>query len=137
VHVLRRVHRWLRPGGRVVDIHPRPEAASVEVAANGSLVRVGLFDRPIIYDHIRAARATLEELVHAGLYAAERSINFEVLYHFDSVDAWLAYRAERGSSAVVPPDLQEHARAVLAETSGELLIREGMRATRYRRRSPP
>ena len=63
MHVLQRIHRWLRPGGRVLDIHPEPEAASVEVAANGSLTRIGSFDRPAIYDKIRAARTALAELV--------------------------------------------------------------------------
>jgi hypothetical protein len=66
----------------------------------------------------------------------ERSVGFEVLYHFDSVDQWLAYRVERGTSTEVDPALLTRARDVLAETSGELLIREQMRATRYRRRAP-
>jgi hypothetical protein len=137
VHVLQRIHRWLRPGGRVLDIHPEPEAASVEVAAHGSLTRIGPFDRLAIYDKITAARTALAELVDDGLYDRERSISFELLYHFDSVEAWLAYRADRGSSTVVPPELQERASEVLAETAGELLIREQMRATRYRRRAAP
>jgi hypothetical protein len=127
----------LRPGGRVLDIHPEPEAASIEVAAHGSLTRIGPFDRPAIYDNIVAARDALAELVDRGLFDRERSISFEVLYHFDSVEAWLAYRAERGSSTVVPPELQERARELLAQASGELLIREQMRATRYRRRAAP
>jgi len=127
----------LRPGGRVLDIHPEPEAASVEVAANGSLTLIGPFDRPAIYDKIRAARTALAELVDVGLYDRERSITFEVLYHFGSVEEWLAYRADRGSFTVVPPELQERAGAVLAQTAGELLIREQMRATRYRRRPAP
>ena len=59
---------------------------------------------------------------------------FEVLYHFPSVDAWLAYRVERGTSTEVDAALLARAREVLADTSGELLIREQMRATRYRQR---
>jgi hypothetical protein len=135
VHVLRSIHRWLRPSGRVLDIHPEPEAASVEVKANESLTRIGLFDRAAIYDKIRAARAALTDLVEEGLYDRGRSSNFEVVYHFESVEAWLAHRVERGSTTLVPPELQERAREVLAQTSGELLIREHMRATRYRRRA--
>ena len=64
-----------------------------------------------------------------------RSVEFEVLYHFDSVDQWLAFRVERGTSTEVDPALLARARGVLAETPGELLIREQMRATRYRRRN--
>ena len=61
---------------------------------------------------------------------------FEVVYHFDSVDAWLAYRVERGTSTEVDPALLARARDVLVDTSGELLIREQMRATRYLQRRP-
>jgi hypothetical protein len=96
---------------------------------------VGSFDRPAIYDKIHAARATLDEMTDAGLFVRERSVSFEVLYHFDSVDAWLAYRAERGSTTEVPQELQARAREILAATSGELLVSEQMRATRYRRRA--
>jgi hypothetical protein len=73
-------------------------------------------------------------MVEQGLFARERSIGFEVLYHFRGVDQWLAYRAERGTSTEVAPALLARAREVLAETAGELLIRERMRASRYRRR---
>jgi hypothetical protein len=134
VHVLRRVHRWLRPGGRVLDIHPEPEDARVEVRDGHRLTFVGLYQRPAIYENIHAARGTLAGLVEDGWFARERSVEFEVLYHFDSVDQWLAYRVERGTSTEVDAALLVRARGVLAETPGELLIREKMRATRYRRR---
>ncbi len=81
-------------------------------------------------------RAALAGMVGQGLFARERSVGFEVLYHFDSVDQWLAYRVERGTSTEVDPALLGRARDVLAETPCELLIREQMRATRYRRRHP-
>jgi hypothetical protein len=127
----------LRPAGCVLDIHPEPEAASVEVRAADRLTPVGPFDRPAIYEKIRAARATLDEATDAGLYVRERSVNFEVLYHFPGVDAWLAYRADRGSTTEVPQLLQARAIEILTATSGELLVREQMRATRYRRRAAP
>ena len=134
MHVLRRVHRWLRPGGRVLDIHPEPEDARVEVRDGHRLTVVGPYQRPATYENIHSARATLARLVEEGWFARERSVEFEVLYHFDSVDEWLAYRVERGTSTEVEPALLARARGVLAETPGELLIREQMRATRYRRR---
>jgi len=36
-------------------------------------------------------------MVGEGLFARERSVGFEVLYHFVSIGAWLAYRTERGT----------------------------------------
>ena len=137
MNVLHRVHRWLRPDGRMLDIHPEPEDASVEVRDGPRLTFVGPYQRPHIYQNIHAARAALAGMVEQGLFARERSIVFEVLYHFETVDQWLAYRVERGTSTEVDPGLLERARDVLAETSGELLIREQMRATRYGRRHSP
>ena len=136
MHVLHRVHRWLRPGGRLLDIHPEPEDARVEVRHRDHLTFVGPYQRAAIYKNIHAARDALAGVVDEGLFARERSVGFEVLYHFDRVDAWLAYRVERGTSTEVDPALLARARDVLAKTPGELLIREQMRATRYRRRHP-
>jgi len=118
----------------VLDLHPEPEDARVEVRDGHRLTFVGLYQRPGIYENIHAARGALAGLVGEGWFARERSIEFEVLYHFDSVDQWLAYRVERGTSTKVDAALLVRARGVLAETPGELLIREQMRATRYRRR---
>jgi hypothetical protein len=136
VNVLHRVHRWLRPGGRVLDIHPEPEDARVEVRNGKSLTFVGPYQRPAIYQNVHAARAALGGMVGEGLFARERSVRFEVLYHFGSLDEWLAYRVERGTATEVDPALVARGRDVLAEMPGELLIREQMRATRYRRRQP-
>jgi hypothetical protein len=118
----------------VLDIHPEPEDARVEVQVGTRLTFVGPYQRPAIYQNIHAARAALAELVGDGKFVRERSVRFEVLYHFASVDAWLAYRVERGTSTEVDPALLAHARGILTDTAGELLIREQMRATRYRRR---
>ena len=118
----------------MLDIHPEPEDARVEVRAGHRLTYVGPYQRPAIYENTHAARAALAGLVEEGWFARERSVEFEVLYHFESVDQWLAYRVERGTCTEVDPALLARARDVLAETPGELLIREQMRATRYRRR---
>lgn len=53
--------------------------------------------RPVIYQNIQAARDALAGMVGEGLFARERSVGFEVLYHFVSIGAWLAYRTERGT----------------------------------------
>jgi hypothetical protein len=118
----------------MLDIHPEPEDARVEVRDGDRLTFVGPYSRPAIYQNTHAARAALATLVAQGLFALERSVTFEVVYHFDSVDAWLAYRIDRGTTTEVDPALVASAREMLAETAGELLIREQMRATRYRQR---
>jgi hypothetical protein len=120
----------------MLDIHPEPEDAQVEIRDGDRLTVVGPYARPVIYQNIRAARDTLAGLIGEGLFTRERSVSFEVLYHFGSVDAWLAYRAERGTTTEVAPALVARAREMLADRSGELLVREQMHATRYQQRHP-
>ena len=78
MHVLNRVHGWLRPGGRVLDIHPEPEDARVEVRDGGGLTFIGAYSRRAIYQNILAARDAVAGMVVAGLFARERSVGFEV-----------------------------------------------------------
>lgn len=120
----------------MLDIHPEPEDARVEVLDGGGLTFVGPYSRPAIYQHIHGARDALAGQVVAGLFARERSVGFEVLYHFATVEDWLVYRVERGTTTEVDPALADRARQMLARTSGELVVREQMRATRYRRQHP-
>src|SRR5207244_12555428 len=122
--LLHKVQRWLRPDGLLLDVHPEPEDARVEVRDRDRVTFVGPYARPAIYDNIQRARDTLAGLVGEGLFARERSTAFEVLYHFPSVDAWLAYRVERGTSTEVDAALLARARRELADTSAELAIRE-------------
>jgi hypothetical protein len=120
----------------LLDVHPEPEAASVEIntPAGPSRRVIGPFDRPAIYDNIHAGRSALAKLCEAGLFTRERSVRFEVLFHFESVNAWLAHRELRGTTTEVDPALLDRARQALEATPGELLLREQLRATRYRRK---
>jgi hypothetical protein len=135
VHVLKRVHGWLRPRGRLLDIHPEPQRASIDIHTPGGMTHVGAFERPALDDKIRAARAGLISLLEVGLYRYECSTTFEVVSHHASVDAWLEYRASRNSTSPVDPMLLERAREMLSTLGGdELLVREQIRATCYCRR---
>src|ERR1700730_16888117 len=104
----------------MLDIHPEPQDIRVEVRDRDRLTFVGLYERPAIYQSIHAARDALAAVVGEGVVARERSAGFEILYHFDSVDAWLAFRAER-TKKEVDPALPTRARELLTGTSGELM----------------
>jgi hypothetical protein len=134
VHVLQLAHGWLRPRGRLLDIHPEPEGAAVEIQVNREVVPVGPFERPTIDEKIRVARASLGGLVTAGQYVAERFASFEIVSHHVNVDAWLEYRAQRNATSSVDPALLERARDMQMTLGGdELRVRERIRAGRYRR----
>jgi hypothetical protein len=75
----------------------------------------------------------LQMLVDAGRFVRERTEVFTFLYHFDTVDVWLAYMSENWSSAHVSVEVIARAQqAFLAET-GELRIVRSIEATRLRR----
>ena len=104
----------------------------MEVEHDGEVVTAGPLNDPILTDNVRAAEAVLTSLVEAGYFVPERAATFEFLYHFDSIDAWLAYRAENWVDAEIDAAVVERARAMLV-SGGEFRIRQGLRATRLRR----
>jgi hypothetical protein len=117
----------------MLDIHPEPEHSWVEVQTGDGVLPVGRLDESGLIDRIHAARAVLASLIDEGYFVHERETTFEFLYHFDSVDAWLAYMAEDWVSAVIPEVVVARAREVLVSGTGELRIREPVYAARLRR----
>ncbi len=85
----------------MLDIHPRPEAALLEVEHDGQVVALGPLNDPILKENVQAAEAILTSVVEAGYFVPERAATFEFLYHFDSIDAWLAYMAENWADAEI------------------------------------
>jgi hypothetical protein len=136
VDVLKRIHGWLRPGGLLLDQHSEPAPPKVEVVdPSDGRVFLGYVDTSAVVDNIHRAREAVSSLVQAGYFEQERSVVFDFVSHFPSVDAWLRYREERRATSVVHPDLIERARGLLAEPPPrELQLSERMLATRLKRR---
>ena len=86
---------------------------------------------------ILAARSLLDSVVAAGYFTPTRTISFEFVYHFDSVDAWLAYMSDRWLDATIGPGLVSKARRLLRRRPGDLVLREQVRATRLERQIEP
>lgn len=124
----------LRPGGVLLDVRPAPERAWVEVQRAGTARRLGQIDDPSRVKTLAASDAALQVLIDAGRFVREREQTFPFVYHFDSVDAWLAYMAEHWSSARVADELIGRAREALSShTNGELRIVRSIHAARLRR----
>ena len=137
VHALENVHRALRPEGLLLDVRPDSGNAVVEVVRRGRAAPIGEIDESNRSARVRDVRATMARLVGRGWFARERAVRFTFVSRADSVDAWLAHRAEKGSTSVLDPALVERARALLAEGADRLRIRERVTATRYRRTGRP
>ena len=134
--VLKRIHRWLRTDGLVLDLQPEPEPPRVEVVEVGdSRVLLGHIDTSVVVGNIHRARAAVTSLVEAGYFEQECSVVFDFVSHFRGVDEWLRHRQARRSTSVVDPAIIHRARDMLsASPSGELDVSERVLATRLKRR---
>jgi hypothetical protein len=115
-----------------VDLHPVAQDARLEVAPVGHLTFVDVLRDPSLVTDVEAAEAVVASLVSAGLFVRERATTFEFIMHFDDVESWLGYLAERWQDAEVTPALVKRARELRGD-SGEILIRQVVSAARLRR----
>lgn len=98
VHALEEVHRLLRPGGTLIEIHPSLEAPPfVEVSVNGSL-SFSEDDPGFDYgDDLQRAEAAVAAVVERGVFTLEDRRRFELRTHAVSVeelrDYWAVYDA--------------------------------------------
>ena len=81
MHALRHVHRVLKPGGILVDMHPVTE----ERVESDGIVGVILEPDWITVD-LPNSEAALHETMREGLYALEAESEYDVLEHFDDAD---------------------------------------------------
>jgi hypothetical protein len=136
VHALRRIHGAIRPGGALLDLHPQPAHARIEVVVDGRVVDAGQVDAARFIAKVLPARSALAEQVAAGYFVAERVEAFDFLTWFDGVDEWLAYLAAEWTTADVPPALAARVRALLPGGAGPIATREAVHAARLRRAEP-
>jgi hypothetical protein len=120
----------------LLDIHPRPEHARIEVIVDGRAIDAGPLDASRFIAKVLPAQAALAELVGEGIFVTERVETFEYLTWFDGVEEWLAYMAAEWVSADVPPALAERVRALLPGGAGPIRTREAIHAARLRRAEP-
>lgn len=133
VHVLREVHKALRPTGVLLDLHPLPRHPCVEVWSGGRRVRLGSLDDAVGIQVTRAAREHLAAVVGAGYFRIEARRWFDQLTHYSNVDDWLQRRVEYGTSSIIPPDLLQRVHEEMDASRAELVLVERIRATRMKR----
>lgn len=133
MHVLRQIHRALKPGGLLLDLHPQPADPRSEVVGGARAVGIGVVHSESDSIDIREARKRLAGVQRAGLVHLERRRMFEIRFYHDSVDAWIAYRRERQESGTISPNVLRAARNEMRNKGRRLVIRERIRASRLRR----
>lgn len=131
MHVLRQIHKALRPNGILLDVHPQPEDPRVEIVHEHETQPVGTIDWTQDSRDIRSARRRLSRLQAEGLFQLDRRVIFEVAMYHDSVDSWLTFRRERGATSVLTADLLRAARRRMRKKGSRLVVRERVRATTF------
>ncbi|MDX1467783.1 MAG: hypothetical protein R3258_00425 [Acidimicrobiia bacterium] len=129
VHALRQIHRWLRPRGVLLDLHPEPEHAGLEVWQDGTVRQIGRTANEEDLADIHDARGRLRQLEDEGWYSTQEQRVFDLVSHFPSPDDWLEFQDQEGYTTVVDGDLLNAARDLINSGGGEFIVREPIRAS--------
>jgi len=133
VHALRRIHECLATDGTLLDVHPQPENSQIEVWQNGEIHRLGVIDQTEDHEEIEAARAHLRSVERDGLFARDHRAFFDLTEHHPTVESWHQRWAENDYRLIATPKLLRSANDLLSSAGGELVIREPVSATTFRR----
>ena len=135
VDALRKVHRSLRPGGLLLDIHPQPQPSPIEVRTGAGTTDLGHLEySPDFIGTMSNADEAMASLNRDGTFRNEREEEFLLLYHFESLVEWQDNMAKE-AEYYVPPDatMIEAISRGLATAGAEMVLREWIRASRFRR----
>jgi hypothetical protein len=124
VDALSRIHRAVKRGGILLDLHPTKPFATVEAGR----VSLGPLDEREFMHIVAETEAGLAEAVRRGLFVLEEAITFDVLERFQSARELVRKVNEDWLGVSVPKSL---ARAVRAGNA-PLDIRERVVLQRFR-----
>jgi hypothetical protein len=133
VHALRRIHLSLRPEGVLLDLHPQPEPAGVEVWHSGRVERLGHVGQKDDVRDILEARVRMAQVETDGWYVTQRQEFFDLITHSPTPSDWQECQAREGYSCELSEELLASAHELVATTGGEFIVREPIRASLLRR----
>lgn len=84
VHALEEIHRLLKPGGILIDIHPVPEGYFIK-ALQGDRILFAERKRETCSEDVLHAEDALAETVERDLFAVDRRAEFDFLTYASSV----------------------------------------------------
>jgi len=139
VHALESIHRLLKSNGSLLDIHPVPDVALIQVLNAGKQVFSELYPSES-GDDFRAADRAIDLIVERGLFRLDRSTVFDFLTHASSTSELKDFFATADAYDTRPPEGPVEARRALLysrvdrplETAGpgaELVYHEVVRLT--------
>lgn len=120
----------------LLDIHPEPEDARVEVHAGDRILLAVRPDQTAYHENVRVARTELGKIIREGFFTPEESAVFELLDPFEGLDDWLEYMRDYKSKVSLDPALAARTQELLDCTGGCLKVRVRVWASRLRRLAP-
>jgi len=121
VHALEEIHRLLKPGGELVDIHPISEHSSIEIHRNGNIDTAGHLEVRQWCIDFQQADSALNEVARRGLFSVEQKGIFNTLTYYDSAaEMSTAFKEEIDKYARDPEGSEQdvsHAEALAARTA--------------------
>lgn len=131
VHALHRAHRLLAPDGCLLDLHPTPEAAEIEVGG----ISVGPLDAETAQRRHAAADAALAAIIARGLFVIEAEREFSFRRYGDSIEELRDYIRSTWNDSRVGDALVARTRdASRANSAATLRVTERVRITKLRPR---
>ena len=137
VHALQLVHRLLKPGRPLVDIHPTGEPPSIEIVHGKMRIPVGHVQEGTGFEEYFQADAALAEAVKTGLFSFERQSVFEFVTYADSLVELLTHMDTNWSDAIVSPEVQQRATELLKTEKSFLVMTERVRIALLRTPTDP
>jgi hypothetical protein len=107
VNALHRIHHVVKPGGALLDLHPRRPFATVEAA--GRLL--GSLDEGEFMELVAETEAGLEQVVTQGLFEPGKALRFDVVERFDDGEELVRTVNEDWFGTSVPAELAAAVRA--------------------------
>ena len=135
VDALRKVHRSLRRGGLLLDVRPQPQPLPIEVRTGAGPTDLGQLEHsPGFIRTMSNADRALASLERDGTCRNEREVEFLLLRHFESLAEWQEYMVKEAQYYVsLDATVSEAIGRRLATAGSELVLREWVRASRFRR----
>jgi hypothetical protein len=126
VDALRRAHSLLAPAGMVIDVHPTPEPAHLEIAAGSEFVRVAdrIDDGSVSGPRQRhmAADAAVETCLSAGVFTRAAATDFTFRTYANTVEELLNYLAMKWKQLHFATADLSRARDLLARREGQAVV---------------
>lgn len=132
VHALEKIHRLLKPGGRLIDIHPPPDPASIEVRVGARTTLAGWLQETDDYSPYEDADRALARVVQGGWFAVEREGTIDLVTQAETIAELREYVAEEWEHARID-DITAGRADELLSTPGrdkEVILRESVRIAR-------